>query len=382
MNEQDKLELLRQWKAGTISSTDKRNLELEALDDDFLFDSMEGFRISKEKNHDSTPLSERLAERIQSNSSQSGAVVKRMWSPRRIAGIAASLLVVASLFWWMNSNPIPESTVADIPGPTLEENKLKKQDLIEENEAEESTEFAMVSDETTKEKTVPVEKSKPNKSATASVEKPSKSQESIKDFMAQESLNSRAGASDTEQGNQIEVDEEFLGIHVGDLNYENHIGETPPAVKEETIEDAVIVDMSEVTVAEESITPASKAPTTATNQAPQADRMARKKTTVLDRVETEDFGNIKYQFAPEKGWEKFDDYIEKNREYPATVLKQGLTQKVVVDFLIDSKGFPTDVKIIESTAVALNDNAMKLIRFGGKWKTNDHTKRVQYVIKY
>lgn len=66
------------------------------------------------------------------------------------------------------------------------------------------------------------------------------------------------------------------------------------------------------------------------------------------------------------GDEAWTRYISNNLHYPAS-LKEKITGKVFVSFIVDREGFVADIMIIRSLHPLLDEEAMKLIKKSPRW---------------
>lgn len=69
---------------------------------------------------------------------------------------------------------------------------------------------------------------------------------------------------------------------------------------------------------------------------------------------------------PVTGWAKFNEYIEKNKVYPAE--RNYSSGEVTLSFNVNRQGKPTDIKIENSLAKPYDEEAVRLIIQGPKWK--------------
>ena len=83
------IELLQQYRSGTISDSDRHILERAALDDPFLFDAMEGYAIYG-SNDDQKALTELAVTKNKEKS-------KVRWLNNRLLGVAASLIALIAI---------------------------------------------------------------------------------------------------------------------------------------------------------------------------------------------------------------------------------------------------------------------------------------------
>ena len=70
--------------------------------------------------------------------------------------------------------------------------------------------------------------------------------------------------------------------------------------------------------------------------------------------------------APQGGWIAFDDYVEKNKVYPAE--DSNLAGEVIVSFAVNNQGRLSNFKIVQSLAKGYDEEAIRLIKEGPKWK--------------
>ncbi|RYG09827.1 MAG: hypothetical protein EOO07_23200 [Chitinophagaceae bacterium] len=68
--------------------------------------------------------------------------------------------------------------------------------------------------------------------------------------------------------------------------------------------------------------------------------------------------------VPEKGWADYETYLTENNQ----ILKKGATNKeVVLSFVVDKKGLPTQIKIVKSADAQMDKEAIRLLQNGPKW---------------
>ncbi len=103
--EQD-IVLIRKYHNGTLSPTEKNQLEARSLDDIFLQDALEGYEELGVKDEDATALNNKLAARI-----ASAKIIAPIWGFKQW-GIAASVLLCIALgSIYFNQNP-KDQTIA------------------------------------------------------------------------------------------------------------------------------------------------------------------------------------------------------------------------------------------------------------------------------
>lgn len=71
--------------------------------------------------------------------------------------------------------------------------------------------------------------------------------------------------------------------------------------------------------------------------------------------------------APRGGFDKLENYIQKNLRYPKAAKDANIEGKVVVEFLIQTNGSLSDFKIVESLGYGCDEEAIRLLKEGSKW---------------
>ena len=89
-------------------------------------------------------------------------------------------------------------------------------------------------------------------------------------------------------------------------------------------------------------------------------------TTSARKSTKEEVSFAEQPAAPVGGWIAFDAYVEKNKVYPAET--SHLSGEVIVSFQVNNKGKFNDFKILQSLAKGYDDEAIRLIKEGPKWK--------------
>ena len=86
--------------------------------------------------------------------------------------------------------------------------------------------------------------------------------------------------------------------------------------------------------------------------------------------------------APRGGFDKFEDYLRKNREYPAQALENGITGTVLLEFTVDEKGRPGNVRVLQSLGYGYDEEAIRLIEEGPRWKDAGPGERIRYAVRF
>lgn len=77
-----------------------------------------------------------------------------------------------------------------------------------------------------------------------------------------------------------------------------------------------------------------------------------------------------YEIMPEfpGGYKRMMNFIAKNIVYPNKARNNGIAGRVVVQFVIDSKGIPENIKILESVHPLLDAEAIRLVSIMPRWE--------------
>lgn len=71
---------------------------------------------------------------------------------------------------------------------------------------------------------------------------------------------------------------------------------------------------------------------------------------------------------PVGGTQVFFDWIEKNQKYPLQARQRKIEGKVMVEFIVQTDGRLTDMRVIKKMGSGLDDEALRLIRTAPKWE--------------
>jgi hypothetical protein len=112
-------------------------------------------------------------------------------------------------------------------------------------------------------------------------------------------------------------------------------------------------------------------------QAPPADVVvighgSQKKQTADARMR----GVVLDTLEPAEGWTNFDDYIANNLQRPAELqqIKQPTGGEVQLSFDVNDLGEPVNIKVEKSLCAQCDDEAIRLLKQGPKWKKKKNKK--------
>lgn len=92
--------------------------------------------------------------------------------------------------------------------------------------------------------------------------------------------------------------------------------------------------------------------------------------TVAQEVEEEIMCFVVTEYMPEYpgGVWGLNKYIKENLQYPLAAKESGISGRVVLQFVINEKGMPEDIKVIRSPHISLEQEAIRLVKGMPRWK--------------
>lgn len=109
----------------------------------------------------------------------------------------------------------------------------------------------------------------------------------------------------------------------------------------------------------------------------QANKKSRKNQvdpTVEGAANTQDLAE------PVGGFRRFRRYLRRSLQYPQEAIDQGSSGEVTLSFTVQSDGKLTNIRVIQSPSVVLQEEALRLLNDGPKWKikNNQDTATLSY----
>ncbi len=86
--------------------------------------------------------------------------------------------------------------------------------------------------------------------------------------------------------------------------------------------------------------------------------------------------------APEEGFTFYSNYINKNMNYPQNAFESNIEGKVVLQFDINGNGVPVNIKIQRSLGYGCDEEAIRLLEDGPKWRGDTSKKKASYTVKF
>lgn len=333
--------LIKQYRTQTISAEDRFLLEKEALDDPFLFDTLEGITLS----NDSSVSEAKVAE------------VRRL--DRRWL-VAASMIGLLMIGWYMFDISTGDQTYAVNEDKASEAQGIEKVQaeayedqantvdreqtavsIEKENKEPQKVKPKPTSDQKRKGRnstTNPQKKTKAQKPETSTVSSSSKDA-TQKDLMLEE-------ASDIAAEGQMDLEGEGFDI------------------KEESKPELVDTETQLVKA----------------NRAIPAQAEKIEKSEVIGVSTSEPLESIEEDMAdqlrvtpdsayPAAGARRFLNFIKRNKNIPLEAFGDGFRGEVEVKFTIKPDGTLEDFEIVDTKCQACGEEVIRLLKKGGKWYT-------------
>ena len=83
------------------------------------------------------------------------------------------------------------------------------------------------------------------------------------------------------------------------------------------------------------------------------------------------------------GTAKLNEYLQSNLKYPPVALKNKLTGKVILAFVVEKDGSLSDIKVLVGATAEMNEEAIRLMKESPKWiagMQNGKPRRVEYSV--
>ena len=107
------------------------------------------------------------------------------------------------------------------------------------------------------------------------------------------------------------------------------------------------------------------------------------KQAVVEDNSVYDFSAIEEMPEPPGGMKKFYDYVGKTYNYSAAAKEQGISGRLIVQFVVEKDGSLTDIKVLRDLGLGTGEEAIRVLKKAPKWKAgvqNGRPVRVQYTL--
>jgi TonB family protein len=374
---------IERYHSGKMSPAERHALEKAALDDPFMADALEGYAFTSTPAVDLTKIQSRLDDKVNQKK------VIPLFQKYRWLSVAALFVIIAGAGWLVYTVSEKESQQQVAVQNEKESRETESQQLLPDtnsnsantsdkkiNDKQEVTTSAKkeidinkaVSDKQSQE-TIVISNTKKNQSNA--YQKNESNSNSANDVYQNrlEGKNARIGnvqpveisrnatASDTQKRNDT------ANIDVTKADANNNIAATTPGIRVRGIEQSDSVKHLNIVL----------------QQLPKDSQPA------LEEVVVEGYGAQKKSMdrypkvtidtlEPAEGYVKFDDYVISNLQMPDELKTKSIAGEVQLAFDVDQNGKPTNITVVKSLCEKCDEEAIRLLKEGPKWKKKKNKK--------
>lgn len=428
---------IERYHSGQMSVQEMHQLEKAALDDPFLADALEGYAYTKTPQADLQEIQERLNKK-QEEKKTIPITSRFLWLK-----IAASVLAVVAAGWLLYQTTnrsgkdialqqkVSKKEAASTPSQ-IENNTLSTDSTLKENVATTANADKIIESQPSKVNTELTDNKKQQQTAQDLVVADNNKKESNNKRQAQEvtdiatATNNRNEAerkrsAEPKRVDAITVDTNYFRNNVG---YNRDIASGPSQARasffngrvvdnyNRAVRNATVVAANNVSVktdkrglftlpAQDSVLNAMvNAKGFQPNQArlnvdepitiilqPLPNALQEQVVTLSkDKVDSNIYARRQKLVAdtlePELGWTAFDDYVASNLTEKNEDLVKTNEGEVELSFEVNSKGEPVNIKVVKSLCEKCDEEAIRLLKDGPKWKRKKNNKKGRVTIKF
>jgi len=95
------------------------------------------------------------------------------------------------------------------------------------------------------------------------------------------------------------------------------------------------------------------------------------------------FVSVEVPPSPQGGMEAFYKFVGKTYQYPAQAQEQGVSGRVLLQFVVETDGSLTDIKVVRDLKYGTGDEAVRILKKAPKWQPgfqNGRPVRVQFTL--
>jgi TonB family protein len=369
---------IERYHSGKMSPQERHALEKAALDDPFLADALEGYAFASTPAADLQSIQSRLNEKLNRKK------VVPFFSTYKWMSVAAIIVVLAGAGWFAykasNKNngfsvaqkneefsrpdknvSSPENTIDSATSPLT--NNFSGTERNQQTVTQEANRFGLTEQQPTQKKATV--KSEKNKSINTS---PDAFTSRVATSESKDEKNANEGYVANSRNKDVSADKSFSSEPVA-----RTLSKTAPAKRAatdsaRTLNDALAGQAKGITTNDtlnlnvvlkpQKVQMEEVVVNTGRTQKKSAHRYP---VVIVDSLTTE-------------GDEEFDDYIADNIIIPDEIKQQSITGEVQVSFDVDRNGRPVNITIEKSLCSKCDEEAVRLLKQGPKWKKKQDKK--------
>src|SRR5690606_38298134 len=104
---------------------------------------------------------------------------------------------------------------------------------------------------------------------------------------------------------------------------------------------------------------------------------------IADVVEDKVFEFVEQQPEFPAGQDAMMKYLSQNIQYPAVAIRNGLSGRVILSFVVDQNGEISDIKVLKPLGGGTDEEAIRVVKRMPKWrpgKQNGRAVKVKYTL--
>ena len=381
---------IERYHSGQMSVEERHALEKATLDDPFLADALEGYTYTSTAKADLASIKARIGEKMESRN------VVPFFKRYPWLSAAAVLIIIAGTGWFAFNNSSTEKTSIASTPPHNQEEKIAPPQKIVESKLADTTTYTV---------------------SNHLVVAPSKSQTKLQTASAYKSeipINTANSGNHTQDEKNLPQDQETRRYK----NYTETRSRTNPVRNNNVSRNEGEMNRGLVNNTGRNISPDPTVNYRNSQVSPQMNQLPRNNDSFRNDVansKEEDqrqsakdtINNVTVVMEPEKvnadevivlskgaekkslqqypkvtidtlepaeGYVKFDDYIARNLKMPEELGEKPITGEVELLFDVDKEGKPVNITVVRSLCDKCDEEAIRLLKEGPKWKRNRNKK--------
>jgi hypothetical protein len=370
---------IERYHSGKMSPGEKHALEKAALDDPFLADALEGYAFTSTPAADLTKIQSRLEDKIDQKK------VVPFFQRYKWLSVAALFIIIAGTGWLVYSISEKENRQPVAVQNEKESHEIQSQQTLPDTNSNSGN----ISDKKINDK----------QEVTTSAKKEIDINKAISNGRSQESIvysNSRNNQSNAHYKNEsnpnsvnplsepqnqaerkngrisnvqpveinriattstIQKKNDTANIAISKANLNNNTAANTPGIRVRGIEQSDSVKHLDIVLQQ---LPKDSQP--ALEEVVVAGYGAQKKS--MDRYPKVTIDTLE----PAEGYVKFDDYVISNLQMPDELNTKSIAGEVQLAFDVDQNGKPTNITVVKSLCEKCDEEAIRLLKEGPKWK--------------
>ena len=345
---------IERYHSGKMPAEERHALEKAALDDPFLADALEGYVYTTTARDDLEKIKTRLSEKMEKKKTIP------FFQRYRWLSAAAVVVILAGAGWFAYSEFKNENTSLGNSAPVQEEKRMEPATTTAANKNADTS--------ATNQQTVSADKmvqttNPARQKQTIAASKKIKEPISNPPVQDQNAKTNSVSTPETSLSRSAEPSTAFKAPAAG-----------RPAV-----------DTANNAFAKNGVVPGIKVRGSKTDTIKNFNVTLQSKQPQLDEVVVVGNGTRKKaipkyprvtidSLEPSEGYDEFDDYIAENLKMPEEIKTNTVSGEIQLSFDVDEEGKPTNISVVKSLCGKCDEEAIRLLKEGPKWKRKKNKK--------